>query len=88
MLKNESTTRYNIGYADKNDTIFYISNGLIPIGIKVTIGRMLFQVIQEKLYGLKTTKLRTFRKYYSLNQATFIMQIIHPLNLQETKIIL
>ena len=21
---------YNIGYADKNDTIFYISNGLIP----------------------------------------------------------
>jgi len=22
---------YNIGYADKNDTIFYISNGLIPI---------------------------------------------------------
>ena len=21
---------YNIGYADKNDTIFYISNGIIP----------------------------------------------------------
>ena len=29
-LKMEALPGYNIGYADKNDTIFYISNGLIP----------------------------------------------------------
>ncbi len=29
-LKRKSLPGYNIGYADKNDTIFYISNGLIP----------------------------------------------------------
>ena len=27
----KSIPGYNIGYADKNDTIFYISNGIIPI---------------------------------------------------------
>ena len=30
-LKMKALPGYNIGYADKNDTIFYISNGLIPI---------------------------------------------------------
>lgn len=30
VLKMEALPGYNIGYADKNDTIFYISNGLIP----------------------------------------------------------
>ena len=30
ILKMNSLPGYNIGYADKNDTIFYISNGLIP----------------------------------------------------------
>lgn len=29
-LKMKALPGYNIGYADKNDTIFYISNGLIP----------------------------------------------------------
>ena len=29
-LKMKAVPGYNIGYADKNDTIFYISNGLIP----------------------------------------------------------
>ena len=29
-LKMKSIPGFNIGYADKNDTIFYISNGLIP----------------------------------------------------------
>jgi len=29
-LKMKAIPGYNIGYADKNDTIFYISNGLIP----------------------------------------------------------
>ena len=30
ILKMKALPGYNIGYADKNDTIFYISNGLIP----------------------------------------------------------
>lgn len=30
ILKMKGLPGYNIGYADKNDTIFYISNGLIP----------------------------------------------------------
>ena len=30
VLKNKQIPGYNIVYADKNDTIFYISNGLIP----------------------------------------------------------
>ena len=30
VLKMQALPGYNIGYADKNDTIFYISNGLIP----------------------------------------------------------
>ena len=30
VLKMEALPGYNIGYADKNDTIFYISNGIIP----------------------------------------------------------
>ena len=30
ILKTQAIPGYNIGYADKNDTIFYISNGLIP----------------------------------------------------------
>ena len=29
-LKMEALPGYNIGYADRNDTLFYISNGLIP----------------------------------------------------------
>ena len=31
ILKMKALPGYNIGYADKYDTIFYISNGLIPI---------------------------------------------------------
>ena len=31
ILNMKSIPGYNIGYADKNDTIFYISNGIIPI---------------------------------------------------------
>ena len=31
ILKMKALPGYNIGYADINDTIFYISNGLIPI---------------------------------------------------------
>ena len=34
VLKMKALPGYNIGYADKNDTIFYISNGLIPIRAK------------------------------------------------------
>jgi len=30
VLKMKALPGYNIGYADRNDTIFYISNGLIP----------------------------------------------------------
>ena len=30
-LEMKAIPGYNIGYADKNDTIFYISNGKIPI---------------------------------------------------------
>ena len=30
ILKMKALPGYNIGYADKNDTIFYLSNGLIP----------------------------------------------------------
>ena len=30
ILRMKGLPGYNIGYADKNDTIFYISNGLIP----------------------------------------------------------
>lgn len=30
VLKMKAIPGYNIGYADRNDTIFYISNGLIP----------------------------------------------------------
>ena len=41
---------YNIGYADKNDTIFYMSNGLIPKEKKGTIGSKLFQVILKTLW--------------------------------------
>ncbi len=34
VLKSKQIPGYNIVYADKNDTIFYISNGLIPKRIK------------------------------------------------------
>ena len=30
ILKMKALPGYNVGYADKNDTIFYMSNGLIP----------------------------------------------------------
>jgi acyl-homoserine-lactone acylase len=30
IIKSRNLPGYNIGYADKNDTIFYISNGIIP----------------------------------------------------------
>ena len=30
LLKMKGLPGYSIGYADKNDTLFYISNGLIP----------------------------------------------------------
>ena len=30
IIKTRNLPGYNIGYADKNDTIFYISNGIIP----------------------------------------------------------
>ncbi len=34
VLEMKALPGYNIGYADKNDTIFYISNGKIPIRAK------------------------------------------------------
>ena len=33
-LEMKALPGYNIGYADRNDTIFYISNGKIPIRAK------------------------------------------------------
>ena len=30
ILKMKALPGYNVGYADKNDTIFYMSNGIIP----------------------------------------------------------
>ena len=41
ILKMKALPGYNIGYADKNDTIFYISNGLIPKrrGLQLERGR-------------------------------------------------
>ena len=50
ILKMNQIPGYNIGYADKNDTIFYISNGIIPKETIHTIGKILFLEIQKELF--------------------------------------
>ena len=84
-LKMKALPGYNIGYADKNDTIFYISNGLIPIRNKGYDWENVVPGNTRKTLWTENYEIEDLRKYYSLNQATFITQIIHPLNLQEMR---
>ena len=59
ILKMNQIPGYNIGYADKNDTIFYISNGIIPKRKTHIIGKILFLEIQKKLFGMSIIQRRT-----------------------------
>ena len=66
ILKMNQIPGYNIGYADKNDTIFYISNGIIPI--------------RSDAYNWKTivpgnTKKTLWNKYYNTEE---LPQVISP----------
>jgi acyl-homoserine-lactone acylase len=66
ILKMNQIPGYNIGYADKNDTIFYISNGIIPK--------------RNDAYNWKTivpgnTKKTLWNKYYKTDE---LPQVISP----------
>jgi acyl-homoserine-lactone acylase len=66
ILKMNQIPGYNIGYADKNDTIFYISNGIIPK--------------RNDAYNWKTivpgnTKKTLWNKYYKTEE---LPQVISP----------
>ena len=66
ILKMNQIPGYNIGYADKNDTIFYISNGIIPK--------------RNDAYNWKTivpgnTKKTLWNKYYNTEE---LPQVISP----------
>ena len=76
ILKMKALPGYNVGYADKNDTIFYMSNGIIPKREKGYNWAHVVPGNTRKHYGLKIMTLKTCRKYYSRNQAIFIMLTI------------
>ena len=62
ILKMNQIPGYNIGYADKNDTIFYISNGIIPKRNNAYNWTTLFLEILKKHCGMSIIKLKNFLK--------------------------
>ncbi len=57
ILKTRNIPGYNIGYADKNDTIFYIfPMALSQREMKGMTGKKFFQVIQKKHFGMNIMK--------------------------------
>ena len=76
ILKMKALPGYNIGYADKYDTIFYISNGLIPVRKKVLIGKVLLKETLKKLYGIQHIIFKISPKLFNLSLDIYIMQII------------
>lgn len=79
-LKMNALPGYNIGYADKNDTIFYISNGKMPIRAEGYNWKGLVPEIPTKHCGAATTIPKTFRRSFSLNRVTCTMPITVRLN--------
>ena len=75
VLKMKALPGYNIGYADKNDTIFYISNGLIPNEPKAITGKKLSPGIPVKPFGLKPMILKNFPKLFNLHRVISTTQI-------------
>ncbi|MFL2639367.1 MAG: acylase [Flavobacteriaceae bacterium] len=66
IIKTRNLPGYNIGYADKNDTIFYISNGIIPK--------------RDERYNWRTvvpgnTKKTLWTEYYDVSE---LPQVINP----------
>ncbi len=66
ILKMKALPGYNIGYADRNDTIFYISNGKIPIRSE--------KYDWKKVVPGNTLK-TLWNHYYDIEQ---LPQVIHP----------
>jgi len=65
ILKMKALPGYNIGYADKNDTIFYVSNGLIP---KRAVGYNWKEVVPGNT--MKTL----WTEYYNLEELPQVLQ--------------
>ena len=66
ILNMKSIPGYNIGYADRNDTIFYISNGIIPIRNEKNDWTKIID-------GSKSENL--WSKYYEISE---LPQVINP----------
>ena len=65
---------YNIGYADRNDTIFYISNGKIPKQIQVIIGEKSYLETPKTLWNSYYTT-QELPQVIAQNRATYTTPI-------------
>ena len=78
VLKSKQIPGYNIVYADKNDTIFYISNGLIPKRTKGFDWKEAVPGNTSKTLWEETYDIDELPQSYNLHQDMFIMlTIVH-----------
>ena len=66
ILKMKALPGYNIGYADKNDTIFYISNGLIPKRAEGYNWKEVVPEIRVKRCGPKPMPSKNYHRSFNL----------------------
>ena len=86
ILKMKALPGYNVGYADKNDTIFYMSNGIIPRREKGYNWAHVVPGNTRKTLWTQNYDIEDCCKYYSRNQAIFIMLTILPFVLRDQMI--
>ena len=76
ILKMKALPGYNIGYADKYDTIFYISNGLIPVRKKGFNWKGVVKGDTKETLWNSTYNIQDLPKLFNLSLDIYIMQII------------
>ena len=80
VLNMKSIPGYNIGYADKNDTIFYISNGIIPIRNENTDWTKIVDGSRSENLWEEYFDIKDLPQVVNPTSGLYIMRIIHPLN--------